>query len=44
MRCASLHSVRESERQMLFENLDRLWGKGWLLPDRAPPAAGWWRS
>ena len=38
MLAASLHSVHESERQMLFEHLDRLCGTDLLLLDRGYPA------
>ena len=37
MLCASLHSVHENERQMLFENLDRLCSSDLLLLDRGYP-------
>ena len=35
---ASLHSIHENERQMLFENLDRLGSTDLLLLDRGYPA------
>ena len=38
MLAASLHSVHESERQMLFEHLHRLSGSDLLLLDRGYPA------
>ena len=38
MLAASLHSVHESERQMLFEHLDRLSSNDLLLLDRGYPA------
>lgn len=38
MLAASLHSVHESERQMLFEHLDRLSSSDLLLLDRGYPA------
>jgi hypothetical protein len=38
MLAASLHSVHESERQMLFEHLDRLGGGDLLLLDRGYPS------
>jgi len=38
MLAASLHSVHDSERQMLFEHLDRLSGNDLLLLDRGYPA------
>lgn len=38
MLATSLHSVRENERQMLFEHLDRLSGRDLLLLDRGYPA------
>lgn len=38
MLAASLHSIHESERQMLFEHLDRLSGSDLLLLDRGYPA------
>ena len=38
MLAASLHSVHESERQMLFEHLDRLSSTDLLLLDRGYPA------
>ena len=38
MLAASLHSVHESERQMLFEHLDRLCGTDLLLLERGYPA------
>ena len=38
MLAASLHSVQTSERQMLFEHLDRLSGSDLLLLDRGYPA------
>lgn len=38
MLAASLHSVHDNERQMLFEHLDRLSGRDLLLLDRGYPA------
>jgi Transposase DDE domain len=38
MLAASLHSLHDSERQMLFEHLDRLSGSDLLLLDRGYPA------
>jgi hypothetical protein len=38
MLAASLHSVHESERQMLFEHLDRLGSGELLLLDRGYPS------
>lgn len=37
MLAASLHSVHENERQMLFEHLDRLSSDDLLLLDRGYP-------
>ncbi len=43
MLAASLHSVHENERQILFEHLDRLQSDDLLLLDRgATQPAGWW--
>ena len=40
MLAASLHSIHESERQMLFEHLDRLRQDDMLLLDRGYPSRG----
>ena len=43
MLTASLHSVHENERQILFEHLDRLRSDDLLLlATAATPPAGWW--
>jgi hypothetical protein len=42
MLAASLHSIHENERQMLFQHLDRLSSGDLLLMDRVTPAAGLW--